>query len=72
MLAAAVFALFSNAPVTGYTVLILPIAVQEIALAVWLLIRGFDLRPRPVLPRWDSSSMPTIHPLDELRITQAP
>jgi hypothetical protein len=72
MLAAAVFALFSNAPVTGYTVLILPIAVQEITLAVWLLIRGFDLRPHPVLARSESSSMPTTHPLDEHRIAQAP
>jgi hypothetical protein len=35
-------ALFSDRPVTGYTLLILPIAVQEIVLAAWLLVKGFD------------------------------
>ena len=35
-------ALFSDSPVTGYTLLILPIAVQEIVLAAWLLVKGFN------------------------------
>jgi hypothetical protein len=42
LLAACVLALFRNNPVTGYTLLILPIAIQEIALAIWLLVRGFS------------------------------
>lgn len=41
MLTACLVALFSNHPVTGYTLFILPIAVQELVLAVWLLVKGF-------------------------------
>lgn len=39
---ACLLALFTNRPVTGYTLLILPIAIQETALAIWLLIKGVD------------------------------
>jgi hypothetical protein len=35
-------ALFSNSPVTGYTLLLIPIAVQEMVLAVWLIVKGFN------------------------------
>jgi len=42
ILVACVLALYRNNAVTGYTLLILPIAVQEIALTLWLLIRGFN------------------------------
>ena len=42
MIAACLLALFSDSPVTGYTLLILPIAVQEMVLAVWLLVKGFS------------------------------
>jgi hypothetical protein len=38
---ACLLALFSGEPVTGYTLLILPIGVQEMVLASWLLIKGF-------------------------------
>jgi hypothetical protein len=41
MLGACLSALFSGNAVTSYTPLILPIAVQEIVLAVWLIGRGF-------------------------------
>ncbi len=44
MFAACLTALFDNKPVTGYTFLIAPIAVQEIVFPVWLLFNGFAQR----------------------------
>ena len=42
ILVACLSALFSHTPVTSYTILILPIAVQEIVLVAWLIFRGFS------------------------------
>lgn len=45
-----VLSLVADRPVTGNIVLAVPIAVQEAVLGVWLLVRGFAVRPRtPVM-----------------------
>jgi Domain of unknown function (DUF4386) len=41
MVAACFLALFNQNPVTSYVFLAAPIGVQEIVLAVWLIVRGF-------------------------------
>lgn len=43
MMTACFLALFSNSPVTEYVPFILPILVQEMVLAVWLLVKGFSV-----------------------------
>jgi len=39
---ACLLAHFGHHPVTSYVPLVLPIAVQEIVLAVWLIAKGFS------------------------------
>ena len=50
MIAACLLALFHDTPVTGYVLLFLPIGVQELVLAVWLLVKGFSPRPPTSTP----------------------
>ncbi len=42
MFVACLAALFSGNPVTGYMLLIIPILLQEMVFAVWLLVKGVD------------------------------
>jgi undecaprenyl pyrophosphate phosphatase UppP len=42
MLTACVLALFSGNRITSYIPLAAPIAVQEIVLGVWLIVKGFN------------------------------
>jgi hypothetical protein len=58
MLAACVLALFSQRPIQTYTIRVLPIAVQELCLAIWLMAKGFDaaaLRAADTMPAIQSS-----------------
>lgn len=52
MMTACLLSLFSTSPVTGYTFLFLPLLVQEMVLAGWLLVKGFT----PPHPAFQASS----------------
>ena len=68
MMTACLLALFSNSGVTGYTALILPIAVQEMVFAGWMLVKGFTPSPLPSghRPKTQPLSAGTPQPCDPL------
>jgi len=62
MMTACLLALFSDSPITGYTLLVLPIAAQEMVLAVWLLTKGVS--PSVPQPRASSENPPAAATVD--------
>ncbi len=62
MMTACLLALFSDSPVTGYTFLILPIAIQEMVLAGWLLIKGFRQSPQTSAASSEAGPLPARTP----------
>jgi len=59
LLTACLLAAFSRNAVTSYTILIVPIAAQELAFAAWLILRGFDPRAQN---RAAASLSPAVNP----------
>ena len=57
MMTACLLSLFSNSSVTGYTFLFLPLLVQEMVLAGWLLVKGVS--PSPLTSRASTESSTT-------------
>ena len=42
LMAAGLLAMFNQRPVTSYVILAIPIGLQEMALALWLIVKGFS------------------------------
>jgi hypothetical protein len=61
MMTACLLSLLSDSQVTGYVLLFLPIAVQEMVFAVWLLVKGFN--PGPLTSGASSDDAPGISTL---------
>jgi Domain of unknown function (DUF4386) len=59
---ACLLATFGRTPVTSYTLLVLPIAVQEYVLAAWLIFKGFTPGATKPGPRTGPVPAGTAHP----------
>jgi Domain of unknown function (DUF4386) len=57
MFLACVLALFTQNAVTTYAILAIPIGVQELVLAVWLMTKGFTVPAPPSIPAAERASV---------------
>jgi hypothetical protein len=71
MLAGCLLALFNQRPVTSYVILAAPIGVQEMALALWLIVRGFSCAALGSIPMQPPISTQPLGGKPSIQISEA-